>query len=88
MTVTRTGGDEGGLKAVKNLFTGGQERTTSQTLSFEREPEQGAETVAEYFTVDTSLLLPGEYRMGIEVANANGRELRKVGCTFKLEEPD
>ncbi len=90
VTIARKDEASGVFGKIKQLFSsGGSERSSSLTLTFERQPQMAGETVPENFTVDTSLLLPGEYRMAIEVRDSNGSGAsRKVGCTFKLVEPE
>ncbi|MBT7803045.1 MAG: hypothetical protein HN760_02285 [Microbacteriaceae bacterium] len=74
MTISRTTENPGLFGKVKRLFgSGGEKRSSDLTLAFERESAGDGQTVAEYFTVDTSLLLPGEYRIGIQaIASGNG----------------
>lgn len=88
VTVSRVS-EEGIFGKVKRLITpGGVERSSSLTLTFERQPEGAQGTIPETFTVDTSLLLPGEYRMEIEVADGGSDERRQAICAFKLLEPE
>jgi len=89
VTITRNVENPGVFGKVRRLLTsGGRERASSLTLTFDRQPSTAGETVIETFTVDTSLLLPGEYRMGIGVADGNSRGRRKVGSVFRLLEPE
>jgi hypothetical protein len=88
VTVTRIR-EIGVLGQIKKLLTSmGRERSSSMTLTFEREGVAPARAVPESFAVDTSLLLSGEYRMTIEIEDPLGGASRKVGCTFKLVEPE
>ncbi len=90
VTIVRKAGDQGVLSKVKNLFSpGGTQRASSLTLTFERQPIETGAAVPESFTVDTSLLLPGDYQMLIDVCDANGSGPScEVGCTFLLQEPE
>lgn len=88
VTVTRTRESGGVMDKIKRLFTsGGQERSGSLTLTFEREVELVEQTIPETFTVDTSLLLPGEYRMTVAIDDASNGSVRRAGCGFELMEP-
>jgi hypothetical protein len=89
VTVTRTRDSGGVMDKIKSLFTsGGQERSGSLILSFEREVDLVEQTIPETFTIDTSLLLPGEYRMTIAVDDASNGSVRRTGCGFMLVEPE
>ena len=90
VTIVRNAGEEGVFGKVRRLLTtSGRERTSSLTLTFERQREGTLAAVAEYFTVDTSLLLPGDYQMLIEVRDINGSgTTSKVACSFTLVEPE
>ncbi|MBW7997604.1 MAG: tetratricopeptide repeat protein [Candidatus Glassbacteria bacterium] len=85
VTVTRVGGDEGVLSAIWKLFSGGEKRASSLTLTFKREPVISGETIPETFIVDTSLLLPGDYRMKIEIIDQASQQNRQIGCFFRLD---
>jgi len=88
VTITRAG-DEVDEKAglvsfVESLLVKG-EKSGSLTLAFERQPEEAEGPVAEHFTVDTSPLLPGAYRMKIEVIDSASHQRRQAGCLFELK---
>jgi len=88
VTVSRSS-ETGVLGKIRNLVTaGGRERTSSLTLSFEREGYPDGETLPETFSVDTSLLLPGKYQITVEVADANIQSVRRAGCGLTLQEPE
>ncbi len=90
VTIERKAGDPGILVKAGRLFSSkGSKRASSLTLTFERQLEGTLSAVPENFTVDTSLLLPGSYRMLIEVHDANGGGgIGKTGCSFTLLEPE
>ncbi len=58
----------------------------SLTLTFDKEPAKPSGPVPEYFNIDTSELVPGSYRLILEV-NDNNRHIRpskKVQLAFEL----
>jgi hypothetical protein len=89
VTVTRTGKEPKGKKGltdnVKRLAGYGKKSSGSLTLSFEREPAELSGPVAEHFTIDTSLLVPGSYRLKIEVFDRSTGEKKNTGCFFELK---
>ncbi|HLA39904.1 MAG TPA: GWxTD domain-containing protein [Candidatus Glassbacteria bacterium] len=91
VTITRAGDNvddkESLVSFIGSLIKKG-DKLSSLTLAFERQPEEAEGTVAERFTVDTSMLLPGEYRMRIEVIDMASHQRRQAGCFFELGKGD
>ena len=59
---------KGVVSSFKRLFAlGGEKKGKSLTLTFDRTPKEPQGAVAENFTIDTSSLIPGTYRLLIEV---------------------
>lgn len=61
-----------------------EKSTTSLNHSFDRAPESGSGPVAEFFTIDTSLLHPGNYRMVIRINDTGNNASGEVSCVFEL----
>jgi len=74
------------LNGIESLIKLGGKRAGSLTLTFEREPPGSSGTVVEHFTIDTSLLVPGRYRLNIEILDKSSGRKQQSGCFFELEE--
>ena len=60
--------------------------STSLHHRFERVAETLTGPVAEYFTVDTGMLFPGNYRLVIKVRDTGSGRIKQTACIFELEE--
>lgn len=69
---------------IKRLFRG-KKPARSLTLTFDRHPSETIGPVAEHFDIDTSALVPGSYRLTIEVRDKNSRYSGTVSLNFELE---
>ena len=90
VTVSRAGeGNKGFWRGLKRLLgLRGSSGRTSLTLRFDRRAESPAGTVTENFTIDTSNLAPGPYRVLVEVRdNSNGRRNSRA-LEFELREKE
>ena len=58
----------------------------SLTLTFDKKPEKASGPVPEYFNIDTSELVPGNYQLQIEICDNSKyiRKSRKVQLDFEL----
>jgi len=71
--------------ALNAVFFQDNRRSGSLTLSFEHQPETNSGTVPGYFTIDTSFLVPGSYRLLIQVVDDAGGNRQQAESIFELE---
>ena len=69
---------------ITRLFRG-KKPARSLTLTFDRSPLETTGPVAEHFDINTSNLVPGSYRLAIEVRDKNSRHRGIVLTNFELE---
>jgi tetratricopeptide (TPR) repeat protein len=74
----------GGTIRTRNLDPG--KSSTSLNHIFERTPETYTDPVAEFFTIDTSQLRPGNYRMVIKINDISNNSSKETSCIFELGE--
>ncbi len=70
---------------IHRIF-GRKKPRTSMTLNFERYPQAAGSRVAEYFTVDTSELVPGRYGLTLRVRDKHDAKTAAVAVKFNLRE--
>jgi len=83
VTVVAAGEEAAGKGGLFGLFGGGKSRH-SLSLSFDRQPETGADVVPESFQIDTAPLDPGQYRLRLEVTDSHGGGSRSMEWLFEL----
>ena len=70
---------------IRRIF-GRRKPRTSLTLNFQRFPESSAGPFAEYFNIDTSELVPGDYSIIVGIKDRHSGQQVRRACTFKLIE--
>jgi GWxTD domain-containing protein len=85
VTVTQDKTSSGGF--IKSLKFWGKKQHKSLGLAFERSPSETAGPVPEHFEIDTSNLVPGTYRLQIEVLDSNSGQKNTTVGFFKLTPP-
>ena len=73
----------GGYVYSKNLDP--NKSATSLNHNFVRTPKSESGPVAEFFTIDTSQLEPGNYRMVIAIKDNSNNSIDQASCIFELE---
>ncbi len=73
----------GGYVRSKNLDP--NKSTTSLHHRFVRTPKSTVGPVAEFFSIDTSQLQPGNYRMVIDIKDESNGANKQADCIFELE---
>ncbi|HUU28497.1 MAG TPA: hypothetical protein VM123_11855 [archaeon] len=84
VSVSLVKGQEAKGGALKKMFSPGKELTKSLLLTFDRQPREAQGPVAEHFTIDTSYLVAGSYRLVIQVEDTSTGQRRQIGCFFEL----
>jgi tetratricopeptide (TPR) repeat protein len=74
----------GGYVITRNLDP--EKSLTSLNHRFERTPKTNSGPVAEFFTIDTSQLRPGNYRMVINIKDNSNSSSSQTSCIFELGE--
>jgi len=77
----RTGKMGGFLDGIKFW---GRKSPKSLTLTFDRQPAETTGPVAEHFDIDTAELLPGSYRLDLEVLDDSNGNKKEVTWFFAL----
>ncbi len=86
VTVSQAGGDTGKKKSLlSRFFSWGDESSTSMTINFARQaPGEGP--ASGNVDIDTSLLVPGGYRVLATVRDRHSGQVRTVAREFELVE--